>query len=317
MEPTAGDVDELVEFWTLLDEDRELLGGNRGASSLGFALLLKHYKRIKHAAGADQPSFWGKVVLYLGPARGRACPLREHPGPAPGIADGCRAGVSGRSDPYEPVHDQSNRLHTAPARSSHPRGGPRAARSPTRRAQTPPLRDRRRVPTSTNPGPARCAPPVSRSPARCPLPSLSPVRTRPGGKCVDDPSWSGVLIGRAVRDITGCPGCAAPKPEGASEASGVAGPGQPVIRRGTTGQGTTTRTFPCSERVARRRRPSVVRCSARRTAGAGHPTIAANLDRPASTVRRALRGAATKSPTMPGTSPRSSPRSPSPERRCA
>ena len=57
MEPTAGDVDELVEFWTLLDEDRELLGGNRGASSLGFALLLKHYKRIKHAAGADQPSF--------------------------------------------------------------------------------------------------------------------------------------------------------------------------------------------------------------------------------------------------------------------
>ena len=57
MEPTSGDVDELVEFWTLLDEDRELLGGNRGASSLGFALLLKHYKRIKHAAGADQPSF--------------------------------------------------------------------------------------------------------------------------------------------------------------------------------------------------------------------------------------------------------------------
>ena len=45
MEPTAGDVDELVEFWTLLDEDRELLGGKRGASSLGFALLLKHYSR--------------------------------------------------------------------------------------------------------------------------------------------------------------------------------------------------------------------------------------------------------------------------------
>lgn len=45
MEPTAGDVDELVEFWTLLDEDRELIGGKRGASSLGFALLLKHYSR--------------------------------------------------------------------------------------------------------------------------------------------------------------------------------------------------------------------------------------------------------------------------------
>jgi hypothetical protein len=51
MEPTAGDVDELVEFWTLLDEDRELLGGNRGASSLGFALLLKHYK------GCDRNTF--------------------------------------------------------------------------------------------------------------------------------------------------------------------------------------------------------------------------------------------------------------------
>jgi hypothetical protein len=51
MEPTAGDVDELVEFWTLLDEDRELLGGNRGASSLGFALLLKHYK------GGDRNTF--------------------------------------------------------------------------------------------------------------------------------------------------------------------------------------------------------------------------------------------------------------------
>lgn len=33
MEPTAGDLDELVEFWTLLDEDRELLGGKRGATA--------------------------------------------------------------------------------------------------------------------------------------------------------------------------------------------------------------------------------------------------------------------------------------------
>lgn len=31
MEPSSGDVDELVEFWTLLDEDRELLVGKRGA----------------------------------------------------------------------------------------------------------------------------------------------------------------------------------------------------------------------------------------------------------------------------------------------
>lgn len=36
-----GDADELVEFWTLLDTDRDLLVGKRGATALGFALLLK------------------------------------------------------------------------------------------------------------------------------------------------------------------------------------------------------------------------------------------------------------------------------------
>lgn len=45
MEPTAVDLDELVEFWTLLDEDRALLAGKRDASALGFALLLKYYSR--------------------------------------------------------------------------------------------------------------------------------------------------------------------------------------------------------------------------------------------------------------------------------
>lgn len=45
MEPVGVDVDELIEFWTLLDEDRELLAGKRGATALGFALLLKHYSR--------------------------------------------------------------------------------------------------------------------------------------------------------------------------------------------------------------------------------------------------------------------------------
>ncbi len=45
MEPTGFDVDELIEFWTLLDEDRPLLGGKRGATALGFAVLLKHYSR--------------------------------------------------------------------------------------------------------------------------------------------------------------------------------------------------------------------------------------------------------------------------------
>ncbi|MBA2725701.1 MAG: DUF4158 domain-containing protein, partial [Actinobacteria bacterium] len=45
MEPAGFDVDELIEFWTLLDEDRELLVGKRGATGLGFAVLLKHYSR--------------------------------------------------------------------------------------------------------------------------------------------------------------------------------------------------------------------------------------------------------------------------------
>lgn len=41
MEPASGEVDELIEFWTLIDEDRELLVGKRGTTALGFALLLK------------------------------------------------------------------------------------------------------------------------------------------------------------------------------------------------------------------------------------------------------------------------------------
>ena len=44
-EHLSDDVGELVEFWTLLDEDRALLEGRRGATTLGFALLLKHYSR--------------------------------------------------------------------------------------------------------------------------------------------------------------------------------------------------------------------------------------------------------------------------------
>jgi len=45
MEMPESDADELVEFWTLLDEDRALLGARRGATALGFALLLKFYSR--------------------------------------------------------------------------------------------------------------------------------------------------------------------------------------------------------------------------------------------------------------------------------
>ncbi|MFG1955733.1 DUF4158 domain-containing protein [Micromonospora sp. NPDC048830] len=40
------DLDELVEHWTLLDDERELIAGKRGPTRLGFALLLKFYTRI-------------------------------------------------------------------------------------------------------------------------------------------------------------------------------------------------------------------------------------------------------------------------------
>jgi hypothetical protein len=37
------DLDELVEHWTVLDDERELIAGKRGPTRLGFALLLKFY----------------------------------------------------------------------------------------------------------------------------------------------------------------------------------------------------------------------------------------------------------------------------------
>jgi TnpA family transposase len=40
------DLDELVEHWTLLDDERELIAGKRGPTRLGFALLLKFYTRV-------------------------------------------------------------------------------------------------------------------------------------------------------------------------------------------------------------------------------------------------------------------------------
>jgi len=40
------DLDELVEHWTLLDDEQELIAGKRGPTRLGFALLLKFYTRL-------------------------------------------------------------------------------------------------------------------------------------------------------------------------------------------------------------------------------------------------------------------------------
>ena len=39
------DLDELVDHWTLLKDERELVAVKRGPTRLGFALLLKFYAR--------------------------------------------------------------------------------------------------------------------------------------------------------------------------------------------------------------------------------------------------------------------------------
>ena len=39
------DLDELVEHWTVLEDERELVAGKRGPTRLGFALMLKFYTR--------------------------------------------------------------------------------------------------------------------------------------------------------------------------------------------------------------------------------------------------------------------------------
>ena len=58
------DLDDLVEHWTVLDDERTLVAGKRGATRLGFALLLKFYTRHGRfpAAGADVP---GAVVEFV------------------------------------------------------------------------------------------------------------------------------------------------------------------------------------------------------------------------------------------------------------
>ncbi|MCK9897196.1 DUF4158 domain-containing protein [Frankia sp. AgB32] len=40
------DLDELVEHWTLLDDERELIAGKRGPTRLGFAVMLKFFTQL-------------------------------------------------------------------------------------------------------------------------------------------------------------------------------------------------------------------------------------------------------------------------------
>jgi hypothetical protein len=57
-------MDELVEHWTVLDDELELVAGKRGATRLGFTLLLKYYTR--HGRFPRGPvEFADEVVGYV------------------------------------------------------------------------------------------------------------------------------------------------------------------------------------------------------------------------------------------------------------
>jgi len=58
------DLDELVDHWTVLDDERELVDAKYGATRLGFALALKFYTRHGRfpAAASDLP---GGVVEFV------------------------------------------------------------------------------------------------------------------------------------------------------------------------------------------------------------------------------------------------------------
>jgi hypothetical protein len=58
------ELDELVERWTLLDGDSELVAGKRGASRLAFALMLKFYARHGRFPD-DHADLPGDVVEFV------------------------------------------------------------------------------------------------------------------------------------------------------------------------------------------------------------------------------------------------------------
>jgi hypothetical protein len=68
-------LDELVEHWTVLDGEKELVAGKRGATRLGFALLLKFYTwRGRFPRGRAE--FPAKVVEFV--ARQMQAPASPH-----------------------------------------------------------------------------------------------------------------------------------------------------------------------------------------------------------------------------------------------
>lgn len=58
------ELDELVEHWTLLGDEQELVAGKRGATRLGFALQLKFYARHGRFP-SGRAEFPGEVVDFV------------------------------------------------------------------------------------------------------------------------------------------------------------------------------------------------------------------------------------------------------------
>jgi hypothetical protein len=66
----ALDLDELVEHWTLLDDERELIAGKRGPTRLGFRLSFLGHARI---------NFLGRYAITTSAPAQRLRPLGEVP----------------------------------------------------------------------------------------------------------------------------------------------------------------------------------------------------------------------------------------------
>src|SRR5450755_126078 len=71
------DLDELVEHWTLLDGDHELVAGKRGTSRLVFTLMLKFYARYGRFPDSDG-DLAGEAVEFV--ARQVHVPSEQMPG---------------------------------------------------------------------------------------------------------------------------------------------------------------------------------------------------------------------------------------------
>jgi hypothetical protein len=70
------DLDELVEHWTLLDDERDMVAGKRGPTRLGFALILKFY------------TWHGRFPAGRSELPDEAVAFRREAGQGPGVGPG-------------------------------------------------------------------------------------------------------------------------------------------------------------------------------------------------------------------------------------